>query len=235
MSVAANISQRNSVLEKKGDGRFVKGDAHARAIPLQEVEQKLHAMSLGTLKMCLGTIYRDERSNRMILADCRSCCETRWLNVDNVLSGKTKNCLCRRRVKYGDGRAESLGERYDTMIQRCERGTHVSSQRYKGRGIKVEFPSREFFIFWALIKYPNLPSFSGYEFHRVDNDGNYSQENLRLLDNSDHKQFSVRMVEKRIRNKECRFRCRDVPGMRSNAEVKLIMMTQCSHLFDCSI
>jgi hypothetical protein len=49
-----------------------------------------------------------------------------------------------------------------------------------GRGIRVEFGSREQFIRWALEMWPG-ETFKGKDFDRVDNDGHYSPNNLRLV------------------------------------------------------
>ena len=104
--------------------------------------------------------------------------------MDNVLGGKTTNCTCQR--KYGgDPRARTLGQRYDAMVQRCRRWSHVSSHNYKGRGIEVRFASREDFVRWALAKWPTA-SFKGVDIDRINNDGHYEPSNLRLATRSEN-------------------------------------------------
>jgi hypothetical protein len=72
------------------------------------------------------------------------------------------------------------------MVQRCERDTHWQSHDYKGRGIKVLFPSREAFVRWAMETWPD-EDFKGLEFDRIDNDGHYSPDNLRLVTSRENK------------------------------------------------
>jgi hypothetical protein len=67
------------------------------------------------------------------------------------------------------------------MVQRCHKDTHVSSARYKLRGIKVEFSSRREFCLWAVQTWPE-ESFEKKDFDRIDNAGNYSKTNLRVVD-----------------------------------------------------
>jgi hypothetical protein len=71
-------------------------------------------------------------------------------------------------------------------MQRCYRETHLQHQDYKGRGITVEFQSREHFIRWALAEYPDT-DFKGMEFDRKDNDGPYSPDNLQLVSSQKNK------------------------------------------------
>jgi hypothetical protein len=110
---------------------------------------------------------------------CIVCKRVRWVLTWNVFAGKTTNCTCQK-GKYKDPRAETLGDRYDAMVQRCERDTHVSSHHYKGRGIKVLFESREHFVRWALETF-RTTDFVGMDFDRVNNDGHYEPGNLRLV------------------------------------------------------
>jgi hypothetical protein len=118
-------------------------------------------------------------------AKCSICKDVRWLLVWNVTSGKTTTCDCRRCRKYDDPRSETLGVRYDTMVQRCTRDTHKSSEHYKGRGIKVLFKSREHFIRWALKKWPT-EDFRKLHIDRINNDGHYEPRNLRLATPSEN-------------------------------------------------
>jgi hypothetical protein len=71
------------------------------------------------------------------------------------------------------------------MMQRCYKTTHVSSQDYKGRGIKVLFENRRDFVTWAVTQWPE-ETFKGKDFDRRDNDGDYSKENLRLVTRSEN-------------------------------------------------
>src|SRR6185503_1781810 len=165
--------------QRKG-GCFPCGKLHPKYVPLQERRRQMASLSVGTLTLRLRTLKR-EGSYWVINGKCKACGNVWVLSCNNLYSGKTKNCRCQRHRKYPqDGRAETLGQRYDSMIQRCRRDTHVSSHNYKGRGIKVLFESREDFIWWALKKFPET-DFKGLDFDRENNDGHYSKENLRLV------------------------------------------------------
>ena len=164
-------------------GRFLSGSLHPKASDLPALEQKLASQSFGTLSVVQGSLAREGRYRTLVVA-CSACQSTMKVQADNLLSGKTKSCRCQRNRKYGgDPRAETLGERCDAMVQRCRRDTHVSSPRYKGRGILCLFPSREGFIRWALATWPDS-DFKGLDFDRVDNNGHYEPGNLRLVSRS---------------------------------------------------
>lgn len=165
-------------------GRFLSGDQHPRATNLEGIEARLVKDDIGTLSVIKGTIRR-EKSIRKVDALCSACGQLFNLYVDNLLSKKTTNCRCQRRKKYHSPNAKTLGQRYDAMVQRCERDTHVSSKNYKDRGIQVRFRSREHFIFWALEQFPET-DFVGLDFDRIDNDGHYEPSNLRLVTRSEN-------------------------------------------------
>ena len=115
-----------------------------------------------------------------MVGTCARCSKTKRYLVDNLLAKKSRGCLCANGQKYWDARAARLGRRYDAMVQRCRTDTHPRSKHYQGRGIRVLFSSREAFIVWALETYPES-SFVGLEFDRIDNNGHYCPENLRLV------------------------------------------------------
>jgi len=178
-NIKGSKQPQNTKSGRWGGRGFPFGERHPKAIDLRKRERDLQRFPLGTLVVLVGTIRRVERSRLVIDVTCTACEKRQTLLVDNLWAKKTTNCRCQRAKKYFDPRSETLGMRYDTMIQRCERDTHVSSNRYKGRGIQVLFKSREEFIRWALKKYPNS-DFKELVFDRRNNDGNYSKGNLRL-------------------------------------------------------
>lgn len=163
---------------------FRSGKQHPRFVPNALLVESLRVCPLGSL--CLtGRVESRARSRRYVEARCSRCETLRWLLVDNVKAGKTTDCSCKPHKYEGVPAAvvRTLGQRFDAMVQRCERDTHVSSAHYKGRGVRVLFESREHFIRWALAKWPSQ-SFKGLVFDREDNDGSYSPENLRLVTQS---------------------------------------------------
>jgi hypothetical protein len=151
-----------------------------RGTPLPQVEKALFQFELGTLTLIHGSIHRQDGYTK-ISATCTACKKTRVLHVSSIWRGATTNCRCQGRRKYGgDARASMLGLRYDCIVQRCERDSHKQSKNYKGRGIKCLFKSREHFVKWALAKWLNT-DFKGLEFDRIDNNGHYEPDNLRLV------------------------------------------------------
>src|SRR5919109_3646724 len=150
-----------------------------KALKLATREAELRRMPTGTLTIIQGSIRR-EAGRTIIDVTCSACQQTFAIHAENIRAGRTRSCRCQRNRKYHDPRAEMLGRRYDAMVQRCERDTHKQSHDYKGRGIKVLFESREAFVRWALKKWPDT-NFKGLEFDRIDNNGHYAPDNLRLV------------------------------------------------------
>jgi hypothetical protein len=162
------------------------GSLHPKAIDLAARETELRQLSLGTLTIIQGSIRREGRSRQVVDARCSACRRTFTIDAGNIRGGRTRSCRCQRNRKYNDPRAEMLGLRYDAMVQRCERDTHKQSRDYKGRGIKVLFESREAFVRWAVEKWPDT-DFKGLEFDRIDNNGHYAPDNLRLVTSRQNK------------------------------------------------
>ena len=152
-------------------------------------------MPLGSLTIIRGTIVREGRY-RKVRATCSLCGGSFLIGVDNVRRGLTRGCRCQKNAgKYHDPRAKKLGARYDAMVQRCTRTTHVSWENYLGRGIEVKM-TREEFIWWALKEFPDT-DFSGLDFDRIDNDGHYTTENLQLVSRSANLQNTRRSLANR--------------------------------------
>ncbi len=166
----------------KNKTSFKSGRRHPRYRTDEQILAELRNFELGTLRSNEKIIMKG-RSRRYAEYICiASGCKKTWhISVENIRKGATRNCRCHRARKYPkDGRAKLLGYRYDAMVQRTSRKTHKSWPNYLGRGIKVLFKSREDFIRWALQEFP-YTDFIGLDFDRIDNDGNYSKDNLRLV------------------------------------------------------
>jgi hypothetical protein len=134
--------------------------------------------------------------HRKVKALCRSCGRIALLSVDNLLSGRTKNCQCQRGLKYArDPRAAVLGDRYDAILQRTTNPESRYWPNYGGRGIKLKFSSRTHFIEWCLKHLPH-PTYKSVQIDRQNNNGNYEPGNLRLvsqLQNLTNKRTSVKV------------------------------------------
>jgi hypothetical protein len=139
------------------------------------------------LEILHDTLYLTEKCTWAVKTKCHICKEERWKNVANLYRGLSTKCQCQRpdtwlaRYPGKDAKVlKSLAARYQAMRQRCEKDTHVSSHRYKGRGIKCLFKDRYEFVDWALKEWPE-EDFRKKDFDRRDNDGHYCPGNLRLV------------------------------------------------------
>ena len=132
----------------------------------------------GAFLLQKDTLKRTTKGLRLS-AECLSCGKSSVKWIHNMASGRSLNCPCFRPGGYNDPRAKMLSARYQAMVQRCHKDTHVSSKIYKGRGICVKMGVREF-VTWALDKWPT-ETFKGKDFDREDNNGHYEISNLRLV------------------------------------------------------
>lgn len=147
----------------------------------EKLLERARNLSIPGIKIFPETVCRKGTGYFFVLTECLDCGARREKELRNMEKGFSSKCQCKNAGWYGDKRAYTLGCRYSSMVQRCERDTHVSSHNYKDRGIKVEFSSRREFILWALETWPD-EDFKGKDFDRIDNEGNYSKTNLRLVD-----------------------------------------------------
>jgi len=123
------------------------------------------------------------RQNGMTKWLCHcSCGSKRFVNANDLKSGKSKSCGCFRDekfismvTKHGDhGSKEYIAWR--AMKQRCSR-SHKRFKDYAGRGIKVcERWANSYINF--LNDMGRAPSFE-LSLDRIDNDGNYEPGNCR--------------------------------------------------------
>ena len=157
-------------------------------LDLSRLVERARLLTVTGLTIFPETIRRTGPGYFGVLTECQSCNKREEKDLRNMEKGMSSKCRCQRggeRAAYGIPTAisKSLGSRYNAMIQRCYKDTHVSICHYLGRGIEVEFQSRREFILWALEKWPN-ETFKRKDFDREDNNGNYSKGNLRLVSRS---------------------------------------------------
>ncbi len=181
--------------------KFKCEEKHPRWRSDEKILKKLKTYNIGDLELT-GRIEKRFRSRRYCEVFCYHCKKSHWILVDNILAKKTTNCKCQRGRKYHAPPevVKTLGQRYDAIVQRCTRDTHCSSPNYKGRGIKNNFQSREHFIKWALQKY-QISDFKDMDFDRIDNDGHYEPENLRLVSRSVNNRNTRRSIKNRKKKK----------------------------------
>lgn len=126
---------------------------------------------------------RTERNppHRMIEMMCSQCGREFWRRANDIQNGNTR-CRCHRRSSWRwnrDPRVKQLGQRYHAIEQRCA-ATGPTVTRHGARGIENRFQSRDHFISWVLANL-SREDYSGLEFDRIDGDGHYEPENLRLV------------------------------------------------------
>jgi len=109
--------------------------------------------------------------------ECTTCGVQKWINADNLKSGKTNGCQPCSQTK--SKHSAVLGRRYDAILARCTNPSHKHYPSYGGRGIRLQFKSRMEFILWVESHLPH-PDYKGVEIDRTDNNGHYAPGNLRL-------------------------------------------------------
>ena len=144
--------------------------------------ERVERLTLHDLVVVTGTLQKEGHGNISLMVTCSRCGKQKKKWLMNLEKAKGVRCGCHRAT---DPIRYTLAIRYNAMNQRCNTDTHVSSHNYKGRGIKLEFESREDFIQWALATWPS-ETFKGKDFDRIDNDGNYSKANLRLVSRAEN-------------------------------------------------
>lgn len=156
------------------------------ALSLEQLKNRAAGLSVPGLRIFSDTVRKKGNGYFYVMTECDLCGVRREKELRNMEKKLSSKCQCAGASKFPGvplAVSRSLGTRYSAMRQRCERDSHVSSHHYKGRGIKVEFSSRREFVLWALATFPGQ-DFKGMDFDRIDNDGHYAKENLRLVPRS---------------------------------------------------
>jgi hypothetical protein len=140
---------------------------------------------LGT-RQVMGEVFWKRSGNSdtrypAVKSKCTACGLESELNIQNVLRGLSKNCVCQKTwQKYRDKRQKILAERYEALHQRCENPNSQSYSNYGARGIRDKFGSRSAFISWMMENLPH-PTYRGVQIDRIDNNGHYEPGNMRLV------------------------------------------------------
>lgn len=115
------------------------------------------------------------------LVRCKICDRTRWLRVKVVEKGNRGHKDCINLLKK-DEILEILKNRWNNILRRTTNPNDDNYKNYGGRGIKCLF--RDFIEFYDLY-YEELKKDTSLTFDRIDVNGNYEPNNIRLIS---HKQ-----------------------------------------------
>ena len=153
----------------------------------EELLERASKIKIEGLIIFPETVEKSRESSQaryIVKTKCESCSKEMPQVLTNLERGERKKCRCNSGVRNHPNRIRhTLTIRYRCMVQRCHRVTHVSDANYRGRGIQVHFNSTTDFVEWALEEFPEqaLSGFGSWDFDRIDNDGHYSRDNLRLV------------------------------------------------------
>ena len=139
------------------------------------------SMPLDTLSVISSHIHTTgSKKYRAVWLECGSCKKLKRVLVDNILSGKSRQCECRKTNPISkDLRANMLRARYEMIVQRCDNPNNPSYHNYGGRGVECRFTTAPQFIHYVLTNLPH-ENYKGLDIDRIDNNGHYEPGNLRL-------------------------------------------------------
>ena len=164
-----------------------------KPLTLDELRLRAKNIDLPDFEIFTDTVKKVGGGYFKVTVRCVHCNDTKERDLANMEKGKATKCRCQSKaIKYSSVTlAHILGKRYQCMVQRCRRWSHKQSQDYAGRNINVLFESSKDFIEWALETWPN-ETFKKKEFDRIDNDGHYAKDNLRLVTSAENKKNTRR-------------------------------------------
>jgi hypothetical protein len=143
------------------------------AIDLVTRRKELEQLPLGHLTL-VGPVFR-HGAHQYICARCSACGVKRQYVVNNLISGRTRDCRCQRAVKYKKNPlARIFGQRYDAIRNRLRN--------------KSGLPQREAFVRYMLAvaasSQPNIRTakhLRKFRIQRVNDRGGFEKGNLRLV------------------------------------------------------
>lgn len=143
--------------------------------------------TLGRLTVVAGPFRKvDSRGVPRLVYQCScSCGAVKTISRDSLKSGRSNSCGCMAK-EMTSARSKTHGMRgapiyavWNMMMQRCYLPSYRLFKDYGGRGISVDPKWHKFEGFYADM---GDPPFKGASLERIDNEGNYSKENVTWAD-----------------------------------------------------
>lgn len=145
----------------------------------------------------------DKRECRAIIWRCVcDCGNEKLVRSTQLRNGEYNSCGCLQReavaqvgknsATHGESKT-NLYARWCKMRGRCDRKTDRNYEKYGGRGIKV----CERWQSWETFRddVVEMGCKPGYDMHRVNNDGDYSPDNVVFIEHSQHVSLHRNSVE----------------------------------------
>lgn len=110
---------------------------------------------------------------RQILCQCQGCGVVKWIDMNNLLSGKTGGCQKCNQPKIIP---TWLQKRMSAAKSRCQKPTDPQYKNYGARGVEFRFGTATEAGLWVI---EHLGMEKGKEIDRINNDGHYEPGNLR--------------------------------------------------------
>lgn len=114
-----------------------------------------------------------------VSVDCSQCGSRTWARLHKIERRVPRGCKqCVRH--FGDHCPEWIYRRVQHQWRRCNDPKEINYDRYGGRGIRFLFASVYEGTCW-IVQNLGLPSDRSMELDRINNDGHYTQGNLRWV------------------------------------------------------
>lgn len=146
----------------------------------------------------LGTIYNSTGKCKIHGIKCKCDCGNETIVSNGILvAGRTISCGCMTALNPKDPRSDnplinSLHGRAAMLLERCRNPYSDSFKNYGGRGIKCELGDSAWDVAESLSKIPGY--FEGAQIDRIDNNGNYSMDNIRWVTSQENTNNSTIVI-----------------------------------------
>lgn len=161
-------------------GSLQKTDACSRSRPHNFLNRDSLAQRCREKLVASRKFVRVHDSERKCLTRCENCGKEEWVLTDNVLGKNSIHCRCTPKQLKSE-EEKFYGGLYGTIRRRCTRPSNPEYKNYGGRGIKLNFTSKQHFITYCVQMFGPVSNVKGLEIDRRDNDGHYEPGNIRFV------------------------------------------------------